>query len=158
MHLKADELAEVDNISTAVLNQCPQLFVGGEAEKSYWYKHHTGLILKARIDYEIADCGIDLKSTRKETQGTFEITVRADYAVQDCLYRLVTGLNDLFFVGVSKVRPHQRFGVRQGSDVRKKTESKMERVIKEIIFANELQSFAFPQFTVTDTTLPAWER
>lgn len=156
IHLKPCEMALVGAMTEAVLLQAPQCFEGGEAEKSYWYKDETGLILKARIDYEIDDCGVDLKTTRHEDKAAFERRVVSDYGVQDSLYRRVTGLADFIFVGVSKAAPHQCFGAKQSADVRSYYDGQLSAVIKQIIFSHELESFAFPPFEIKETTLPTW--
>ena len=156
IHLKEEELALVGSMTEALLLQAGQCFEHGEAEKSYWFKHSTGLILKARVDYEIADCGIDLKTTRYEDKDAFERRVVADYGVQDSLYRMATGLADFIFIGVSKSEPHQCFGAKQSDDVRAFYDAQLETVIKQILFSNELDSYTFPPFEIKETTLPNW--
>lgn len=158
LHLKQEELDQVTRLHAAITAQAGDWFVGGEPEKSYWFKHSSGLVLKARIDYQVGDGAIDLKTTRHDTQGLFERAVKYDYAVQDAHYQLVTELADMVYLGVCKKGAHQCFAVRQGDDVRQKTAAKLESVIKQIAFAKELDDYPFPPLTIGVTELMKWEQ
>lgn len=158
LHLKQDELDIVGEWHNAIMAQAPMWFEGGEPEKSYWYRHESGLVLKARIDYQTGDGAIDLKTTRHDTQSLFERSVKLDYAIQDAHYQLVTQLSDMIYLGVCKKAPYQCFAVRQGNDVRQKTADKLEAVIKQIVFAKELDDYPYPPITIGITELQKWEQ
>jgi len=137
----------VENMVDAVLeSDCGELFVNGESEKSYWYKHQSGLVLKARIDYEKDDVTgktlIDLKTTRKETSREFCKSVEWDYCIQDSHYRLVTGIDDMLFVGVSKTKPHDVFLVGTGPVTRDFAKERIEKTFDQILFAEEFNDFS----------------
>ena len=158
VHLKAEELKTVSDMHAALMVQGMQFFEGGDPEKSYWFKHESGLVLKARIDYQRGDGGIDLKSTRKEDANGFARAVKYDYGIQDALYVMVTELSDLLYVGVSKTPPHNCFAAHQGPEVRELYTNKINEAIKKIAFSTELNDFDFNPLTVTETELTKWER
>lgn len=157
IHLKAEELDKVQRMHASVLRQAADYFAGGEPEVSYWFKHKTGLVLKARLDYRIGDGAIDLKTTRHEDAKGFARSVKYDYAVQDSLYRLVTEINDMIFLGVSKSEPHQCFIAKQGDDVRKKTDAQLHKTLELLAFVQELDDFEFPPLAMEVTALNSWE-
>ena len=107
--LTMEQDGEVGAMADSVLDQCGRFFTDGDPELSVWYKHESGLILKARVDYQLGDALIDLKTTRHETAHKFNQSVKYDYAIQDAHYRLATGLADMIFVGVGKSAPYSAF-------------------------------------------------
>ncbi len=94
-------------------------FIGGTAEVSYWYRDpDTGLILKARPDYEKGKLGCDVK-----TIGLWPSPANVDrqfrnllYYVQESHYLRVTGLQRYPFFFVSTKKPHPTLGPRDSSD------------------------------------------
>lgn len=136
--------ADEDLASTmalAVLEGAGQFFLGGESEKSYWYRHTNGLILKARVDYQVGDAIIDLKTTRHENPEQFKKAVKYEYDMQDALYPLVTGLKDMIFVGVGKGKPHPVFLCKQGAQVREQAVKTMLATLEAIETAEEFEQF-----------------
>jgi hypothetical protein len=100
---------------------------------------------------------VDLKTTRAESPHAFAKIVKYEYAVQDAHYRLVTGMQEFVFAGVSKVAPHQCFACKQGTDVRKKSEVLLYQTIDKIFMAQELGQYPYPPVELIETSLSPWE-
>jgi len=135
----------------SVMDRASTYFMDGEPEKSYWLRDASGLILKARIDYEIGDLGIDLKSTGDKDKFKFAKTVRYDYAVQDALYRRVTGLSELIFIGVGKDAPYPLFGAKQPSAQRGIADALISKTIEKIQIAEEFDDYPLDPLEIIET-------
>lgn len=161
-HIGKTILTETDEsqasaMADAILDDAGRFFLGGTPEVSYWIRHETGLILKARIDYRLGDAAIDLKTTKHETPEQFKRAVKYDYDMQEALYRRVTGVADMIFVGVGKSAPYSVFLCRQGQLVREQAEKALDRAIAAITEANEFQSFPRVPAELVETELTAYE-
>lgn len=153
---KSEKVAS--EMANAILDSVGHYFVDGEPEVSYFYKHKTGMILKARIDYERGDALIDLKTTKDAYPEKFSRTVKYDYDWQDVLYPLVSGIPEMLFVGVEYKSPHSVFLAKQGSDVRIRSERRLNVLLEQLAFAIEFQEFpAFP-VDLIETELTSYER
>ena len=146
--LTADEISEVEGMTDALLNNAGQFLIGGHAEVSFWYKDKSGLVLKSRVDYLLGDGAIDLK-TRRKPMGSephdFTRFVKYEYDLQDALYRRVSGVTDMFYIGVGKYKPYPVFLRKQGEDVRERAEKKLDKLIGQIKTAEEFDEYpAYP--------------
>lgn len=148
--LTDDAMATVYGCSNSIMNCAGAYFFDGEPEKSYWYRHSSGLVLKARIDYELGDLSIDLKTTRHENRHRFLNAVRYDYDIQDALYRRITGLK-LLFIAVSKDAPHPVFAVEQGPKGRDAANTLIDETIDKILFAEQFDDFSLPALQIIST-------
>ena len=155
--LSSNDLALARRMSETTIQLCGRFFSGGSSEKSYWYRHPCGMVLKARIDYEIGDAAIDLKTTIADTPEKFAKVVKYDYAVQDSLYRLVSGLPDMLYVGVCKAPPHSIFLCKQGEDVRERADHMVELTIDSLLDADMNDSWPNMPVELIETELSAWE-
>lgn len=135
----------------SVMDHAGGYFQGGEPEKSYWRRHPSGLILKARVDYQDGDLAVDLKSTKADTPQKFLNTIKYDYHIQDALYRYVTGLPDLIFIGVCKQPPHAIYAGRQSASLREKTDELIEATIQAIQVAEEFDDYPLPPVEILET-------
>ena len=149
---------EADVLAGEVLDQCGELFTNGEPELSYWYRHDTGMILKARVDYQRDDFGLDLKTGKFADESAFMRTVKYDYAIQDQLYLMVTGLKEFAFIGVSKSDHHDCYRCIQGQDVRDRAKRKIDVTIREIAFAHEQDDYPRREIKLQTTELTKWEK
>lgn len=103
----------------AFLSAFDRYFSDGVAEVSYWYRNpDTGLVLKARPDYERGEAGFDVK-----TIGMWPSPENVDrqfrnlrYYCQEWHYLHVTGLTRYPFFFVSTKAPHPTLGPRDSSD------------------------------------------
>lgn len=159
--LSKGDYQDVIEMGEAVTFHAGHLFKGGEAEVSYWFKHPSGLILKARADYETngpnGKVVTDLKTTRDDVPEYFRATVKKSYSVQDSLYRKVTQAAEMIYIGVTKTKPHHVFPVLQGDDVRQKADSDLEQVIRNLAYSYEMSDWAGYPFELLTTKLNAWE-
>lgn len=144
-------------MSDEILETVGKYFIGGVSEKSYWYRHESGLVLKARVDYEIGDGGVDLKTTKHDTPEQFKKALKYDYAIQEVSYRLVTGLSDMFYVGIGKGKPYSVFLCKQGKDVRERATQAMEKAIADICEAKAFDSYPNIPVQLMETELTAYE-
>ena len=145
------EMATVDATASSVMDRALPYFSDGVAEKSYWRKDSSGLILKARIDYEIGDLGIDLKSAKEETPHKFLNKIRYDYNIQDALYRRVTGLSDFIFIGACKQPPHAIYAARQCEKKRAEANDLISAAIQDILIAKEFNEYPLPPIEILET-------
>lgn len=153
--LKYSEYEQVLVMAEKVTDKAGVLFSGGQAEVAYWYRcPETNLILKARADYQSGDGLIDLKTGRFNTPDEFMRTVLYDYSIQDGLYRLVTGLKDMIFVGVTSAEPHSVFSVRESEEVRAGSKIIIEHTLQAIRFAEETNTFPGYDFEVLEANYP----
>jgi hypothetical protein len=155
--LTQEDLNYCSAIANSVLANVGQFFTGGTAEHSFWYRHETGQLLKARADYILGDAIVDLKTTRAGTPAQFTFICRDDYAIQDALYRLVTDKADMVFVGVSKEAPFQTFMAKQGKDVRVNARNKIQAALDALTFAQEFGEYPLPNTEVLETSLRPWD-
>jgi len=148
----------VNNMSNSILDSVGHYFIDGEPEVSYFYRHETGIILKSRIDYERGDALIDLKTCAADSPFKFMKVVKYDYDWQDALYRKVTEKDEMLFVGVELKAPNSVFLTKQGSDVRIRSERRLNLILEQLAFAIEFQEFpAFP-VELIETELTSFER
>jgi hypothetical protein len=152
------ECEEADILAGEVISQCGDLFVNGEPELSYWFRHETGMILKARVDYQRDDFGLDLKTGKFADESAFVKTVKFDYAIQDQLYLMVTGLKEFAFIGVSKSDHHDCYRAIQGQGVRDRAKRIIDKTIREIAFAHEEDCFPRHEVKWQKTELTKWEK
>lgn len=119
-----------------------KLLTAGESEVSYWYREPTtGVIIKARVDHDHDRVMVDLKTTKDETPEEFRKTLFFTYAVQDALYKLVTGKASMFFVGVCKKAPHRIYVGERGEFATMKAEKELMEVLEQIKQAQESQKY-----------------
>ena len=107
--LTGEQFGLVHTVSGNVLNDHPQFFMGGSPEVSYWYRHpiHPLVVLKARIDYEIEELAVDLKTTGDANPDDIDKNMfKFGYHLQDHQYRTVSGLDDMTFIFAGKEPPH----------------------------------------------------
>lgn len=145
-------------MAVSVLTDCARFFHGGVAEISYWFRDESGVILKARVDYQIGDAAIDLKTTQSESPEKFAQCVKYDYAIQEELYRRVTGLADMIYIGVCKSAPYSVFACKQGDEVRELAGRKIDNALSELSFCLELDEYPNIPFEVMETELTRWEQ
>jgi len=155
--LLSSEVDLVQSMALSVTEICPEFFTDGVAERSYWYRHETGIILKARIDYLVDNFAYDLKTTHKDSAEEFAKSLKYDYDIQEAHYRLVSGVDDMLYIGVCKSSPHEVFGAHQGEDVREAALTKIECAISDIAFSEEAQCFEFEPFQIYQTSLAPYE-
>lgn len=154
-----DQMEAAGAMAEAVMDQCGKWFMDGKPELSYWYRHETGIVLKARVDYQKGDAIIDLKTTKEETPSMFAYKVKKYYDVQDALYRMVTGLADMVFVGVEKEAPHSVFLSKTGTLLRQRSTIKLEKMItKQFAFAIETNEFPFHPLEIVEAELTPYEQ
>jgi hypothetical protein len=153
-----DEMALASKMAEAVAySECASYFMEGESELSIWYRHETGILLKARLDYKIGDLGIDLKTTAKETPREFAQSVKYDYDIQEALYRMVSGVADFVFVGVCKKDPFSIYLAKQGSDVRALAEKRLNAAINNLAIAQEFDEYPNIPIEMIETSLMQYE-
>lgn len=151
--LSHTEQAEVCEMSNAVLDQVGEIFTGGEAEVSYWYRHPCGLLLKSRIDY-LKDGEIwDLKTNKADNPMQFARAIKYDYDIQDALYTLVTGIEVFKFLGVSKKAPYAIFQCKQGESVRSLARKKLDTAFNDLAFAIEFNDYPGYSLEMIETQL-----
>lgn len=155
--LTAADEALAAAMAGAVFDDAAKFFSGGEAELSCWYRHETGLLLKARIDYQVGDGGVDLKTAHAENETKFSLAVKYDYDIQDAAYRLVSGLADLVFIGVSKEPPHPIYICRQGASVRERAERLLDKTLTALAVAQEFGDYPRPTPHIVETFLTPYE-
>lgn len=138
--LTIPEALAVLNMKEAVMKEQGKWFTDGCAEVSYWYKHESGLILKARSDYEIDDLVIDLKTTQDASiRGINNSMFKFGYVYQDALYRLVIGASEMVFVFVENHAPYNTTGpVICDDEVREYAEFKLHKAIADLAFCIEM--------------------
>ncbi len=152
------ELEYSGDLASSVIDNLGQFFSDGYPELSVWYRDESsGLLLKARADYVQGDALIDLKTTRAESAGHFRSICGTEYAIQDALYRRVTGLADMVFAGVSKEAPYQCYLAKQGKEVRAVANNKLSAALDAIVFAQEFNSYPLPPVEVLETSLKPWD-
>ena len=117
--LKPSDMSAAQSMADSVMTTHAQYFTAGQAEVSYWYKapveeSYDGggyVLIKARVDYEIDDLAIDLKTTADAHPKKFESkAIDFGYHIQNQLYILATGLSDFVFVVVNNKKPYQVVG------------------------------------------------
>jgi hypothetical protein len=135
---------EASEVASSVIDNVGNFFVGGTPEKSYWLRVSDELVLKARVDYQRGDAIVDLKSTRYDNANQFARAVRYDYLIQDAHYRLVTGLPDFIFVGISKEIPYQPFLVKQCEEVREQAANDLNATIDALSYAIQYSQYPLP--------------
>jgi hypothetical protein len=145
------ELDTITQTAEAVMDRAAPYFVKGDSELSYWYRDESGLILKARLDYKQGDLGIDLKTTNDDTARRFSRTVKYDYAVQDSLYRRVSGLSDFIFIGVCTSAPHSVYACKQSEKNRAYAEDQINRAIEAILIAQEFDDYPLAPIELIET-------
>lgn len=152
------EMESIDAMADSLLNQAGKFLTGGYSEVSYWLKDASGLLLKARADYVIGDACIDLKTRRPGSPFDFTRTIKYDYDLQDALYRRVTGLADMIFIGVIKEKPYPVLMRLQGAEVRARAEKKMGELFEQIQMAEELNDYPAYPVELIETELTERER
>jgi hypothetical protein len=105
------ELEKSSAIASSTLRSHSKFFKNGEAEVSYFKRHESGILLKARIDYEIGDLAIDYKTTKNsEPKGFTKACFNLMYYIQAALYLEVTGMSDFAFIAAEKESPYLTTG------------------------------------------------
>ena len=160
-YLSEKEIKQVERMADSLLCYAGKYLTGGNPEVSYFYRDHSGLILKARVDYQIADFAVDVK-TRRQPIGNeindFTRFIKYEYDIQDALYRRVSGLNDMIYVGVGKYAPYPVFLRLQGDDVRERAEKKIDNLIKQIKTAEEFDEYPMYPVELVRTELTDFEK
>lgn len=156
--LNDTETNAADVLACEVLDQCGKMFIDGQPELSYWYRHETGIILKARVDYQKDDYGLDLKTGKFSDESKFIQTMKYEYCIQDQLYLMVTGLVEFAFVGVSKSDHHDCYYGILGPNIRAKSKRIIEKTIREIAFAHEHDDFPRRELKLSTVELTAYEQ
>ncbi|GLX85092.1 hypothetical protein tloyanaT_13440 [Thalassotalea loyana] len=84
-----------------------RLVANGTPEISYWRRdNQTGLIVKCRLDYQLGDLAVDVKTCQDSSPKAFtRHALQYGYHVQDSFYRFVTGLKEFAFLAVEKQAP-----------------------------------------------------
>lgn len=153
-HTDQETVAEMAN---AVLDSVGERFIDGLSEVSFWYRHETDLILKARIDYLKDNIITDLKTNKADTPHQFARIVKYDYDIQDAQYTLVSGIDQMEFVGVSKKGPYSVFLAKQGERVRQRAHDKLSSTLDNLAFALEFDDFPSYPVEVIETQLTTQE-
>jgi len=101
------DMKMADEVS-AMLESCNEQFghmlCDGNAEVSYWRKHESGLVLKARIDYERGDLAMDLKSTA-DPVNFLKACRNFRYDIQAVHYLYVSQLKEMIFLPTGSTAP-----------------------------------------------------
>jgi len=104
--LSAAMAEKTKKMTAAIFDTHSDYFTGGLAEVSYFKRHESGVVIKARIDYEIDDLSVDLKTTKDADPVRFGASaVNYGYNIQRALYLEVTGLREMVFVCVESEPP-----------------------------------------------------
>lgn len=156
--LTVDEETQVDAMAGSIYDGVGPYFIKGCAEVSYWYRHECGLILKARGDYVQGDALIDLKTDCVDSAHKFANKVKYDYDIQEALYREVTGLSDMLYIGVGKTKPYSIYLCRQGKAVREKAAGKIANTLSAIKLAEEFGDYPGLPIDLIETDLTEFER
>ncbi len=153
-----DTMQIVYAMGEAVLSEplLRQMLTTGNSEVSYWYRHESGVVLKFRTDHDHADYVADLKSTKDDTPAKFAKTVKYEYAVQDSVSRLVTG-KEMVFVGCEKSYACSLYVVKQGEDVRERSDAKLADIIDQIAKAEKTNKWPRHNLAPITTELTNWE-
>lgn len=120
------------------------LLTGDRNELSYWLKHPSGLMLKARLDSQYDDVGVDLKTTWCAKPHAFLKTVKDDYWVQIALYRLVSGVNDFVYIGIEKTPPYGWTWVYIDEEFKRLAELRLIKLMTKL--ANAICSGIYPGY------------
>lgn len=155
--LNRREMEDVVEMANAIQDEVGEMFTDGHAEVSYWYKDKSGLILKARLDYTVNRRIIDLKTNKATTPYQFCNIIKKDYDIQDALYKKVTGMESMTFVGVCNNNVHSLFLSQQGEDAAELGRLKMENTINELAFAIEFNNYPGYALETTTTELTPYE-
>lgn len=152
--LAPDEPELASDMANAVLDsQLYKYFEDGKAEQSIWYRHESGLLLKCRLDYHRGDLGVDLKTTIRDSPKAFANCVKYEYDMQDAHYRMVADIKDFAFVGILKTKPHCAFLTKQGSDVRRLAEQRLNKAIEELRLAQDFDDYPGVPVELIETSL-----
>ena len=137
--LKAEDWEHVMGMRACLYDHpaANRLLTGGNAEVSYWKRYSENMILKARVDSEVGDLAVDLKTTKDASPYRFKSTVKYDYGLQSALYTMVTGANAFVFVGIEKVPPYAFSIVKQGDDIIEMNQKKLGFILADIDAAIE---------------------
>lgn len=103
--LKLSDMQEILDMRDSALVQFSHFLVEGFAEVSYWKKHENGIILKARLDYQMDDLAVDLKSTA-DVGGFSRQAGKFKYHLQCVHYLYVTGCNEMVFLPTGNSVPY----------------------------------------------------
>ena len=152
--LTKDEVVLAGDMANSIFDSpASNYFSNGKPEQSIWYRHESGVLLKARLDYHVGDLGVDLKTTIRDTQKAFANCVKYDYDIQDALYRMVADIKDFVFVGVLKTKPHCAFLAKQGPLVRQLAEQRLNKAINDIATAQEFDDYPGLPVELVETAL-----
>jgi hypothetical protein len=151
-----DELL-ASSMAESLFDEAGDFFIGGDSEKSYWYRHKSGLVLKARVDYQKDDAIIDIKTSIADGADKFSNRVKYDYDLQDSLYLLVTGLKDMLYIGVHKEAPHPVYLCKQGADVRERATARMNELFDDLNMARATNTYPNIAPKLVETSLSSWE-
>jgi hypothetical protein len=109
--LKPTQQEEASCMAGSVLSTHREWFQNGAAEVSYWRRQTEHLVTKSRVDYEIQDIAVDLKTTADASPDKFsKKAIDFGYHIQNQLYINTTGLTDFVFVTVNNKAPYQVVG------------------------------------------------
>lgn len=143
--------------------QAKTLLTAGTSEVSYWYRHpQTGLLLKCRVDHELGDLAVDLKSSACAEPGKWgRDAKRLNYDIQDAMYRMITGLPEMAFVAQEKEPPYIITApLIFDEEARHRGEVRTERALAQL--AQCIKTDTWPTYTdlgaISYVGLTEWER
>ena len=156
--LTADQVARAGGMAESLDAAAGHLIVKGDPEKSYWYRDpETSLLLKSRIDLQVGDGAVDLKTTAAENAYQFAQRVKLDYHMQDALYRYVSSLNDMIFLGVYSKSPFTPYMSKCCQRTRQLSDELMHDLFKQIKLAEALGDFPHKPLEMVVADIKSWE-
>lgn len=131
---------KVLTMQKAVMDTHAQYFTGGKAEVSYFKRHETGAVIKARIDYEIDDLSVDLKTTKSADPNEWGYSaIKYSYHVQRSLYLIASGLREMVFVCVENEAPFLTSGpFLFDEELKELARLKVEKALRQLAECQEL--------------------
>ncbi len=156
--LSASDWEIIQGMMDAIQKYGGEYFSNGVAERSYWYRHESGLVLKARLDYELIGNIIDFKTTQATSKTDFAKSVKYDYSVQDAQYLMVTNLDEMMFVGCCKAPPHQMYLSQPPIEMRDYKKRVIDFTCREILKAEETQSYSQRPMELCIAEYNGWDR
>ena len=148
---------EVNHMVDSCLAQFGGYLSDFKPEVSYWRRHRTGLVLKARIDAEVDRIAYDLKST-KDPLGFDREAVRYDYHIQATHYGWVSQLAHMVFLPTGNSAPFI-----SGQPVEFSPEDLNDfypawaKAIDELSDALDFDEWSAPDNTIKSISIPAWK-
>jgi hypothetical protein len=106
-HLSPKDFDQVVAMRDSCKAKFSHFLEDGSPEVSYWMRHDSGLIVKARIDWECGDLAVDLKSTAdvfkfESAARSFQYDIQAAHYLQVCS----KNLTEMVFLPTGSTEPY----------------------------------------------------